>query len=91
MKEKGIRSDYLSNHADTYGDAVPHGDERKSINQKFDAFFDDLRERGILHKREDLKNYEKRSLDSVKKMVSDTRNSLATDKGMNPTHSNNGR
>ena len=91
MNEKGIRSDYLSNHADTYGDAVPHGDERKSINQKFDAFFDDLRERGILHKREDLKNYEKRSLDSVKKMVSDTRNSLAADKGMNPTNSNNGR
>lgn len=91
MKEKGIRSDYLSNHADTYGDAVPHGDERKVINQKFDSFFDDLRERGILHKREYLKNYEKRSLDSVKKMVSDTRNSLAADKGMNPTHSNNGR
>lgn len=70
MKEQGMRSDYLSNNADCYGKGVPQGEERKVINSKFDAFFDDLRERGILHKREEEKTIShKKSLQDVKIMV----------------------
>ena len=75
MKERGIQSDYLSNHADCYGDGVPYEDERKVINEHFDAFFDDLRERGILHKREE-EPMKKKSLSSVKKMVSKKKASI---------------
>lgn len=91
MEENGIRSDYLSNHADSYGKAAPQGEERRLINKKFDTFFEDLREHGVLHKREDSQNSEKRSLDGIKKMVSDTRKNMVADNGMHSTRSNNGR
>ena len=58
IKESGYRSDYLSAYADSFvmpGEdgtiiaAVPKGDERKIINEKFDTLLADLKERGILH------------------------------------------
>lgn len=73
MKERGIVSDYLSNHADCYGNGAPCEDERKVIYQHFDDLFDDLRERGILHKREDgnSASISKKSLSDVKKNVAE--------------------
>ena len=75
MKERGMVSDYLSNHADCYGNGAPCEDERKVIYQHFDALFNDLRERGILHKREE-EPIKKKSLSSVKKMVSEKKASM---------------
>lgn len=62
LEEKGMRSDYLCGHADLCVSslpgsdgkpkiikAIPEGDERKEINKNFDLFFDEMRERGILH------------------------------------------
>lgn len=70
MKEREMRSDYLSNNADCYGKAAPQGEERKIINEKFDTFFTDLRERNILHKREEEKTVvRKKSLADVKAMT----------------------
>lgn len=54
IKESGYRSDYLSARADSFilpdqTAAFPRGEERAAINQKFDLFFEDLKQRGILH------------------------------------------
>ncbi len=52
MKEAGIRSDYLSCNADAYTydgyHAVPMGEERKIINQKFDELFNYIRSNSII-------------------------------------------
>lgn len=69
MRDLDIKSDYLSNHADTYCDAIPKGEERKMINEKFEAFFEELRERGILHKRDEV--FEKDTRTEDLHMVSD--------------------
>ena len=56
--ELGVRNDYLSGHADTFpvgkgSDDLhytsPQGEERKTINKAFDAFFGELRDLGLFH------------------------------------------
>ena len=58
IRESGHRSDYLSAYADSFvmpgkdGEsiaAIPKGEERKVINQKFDRLFEAIKELGILH------------------------------------------
>lgn len=58
LKEAGCQSDYLSGHADSFvmpGEdgkiiaAIPQGEERKLINEKFDILFNQLKELNILH------------------------------------------
>lgn len=58
IRESGNKSDYLSAHADAFvmpgkdGNtiaAVPKGEERKLLNEKFDQLLAELKERGILH------------------------------------------
>ena len=58
IKEEGTRSDYLTSHADSFVlpdgkggtiAAIPQGEERKLLNEKFDILIEDLKERGILH------------------------------------------
>lgn len=51
LTDCGMRSDYLSANSESFkvGDVIayPVGDERKVINEKFDRFFDHLREEGF--------------------------------------------
>ncbi len=58
IKESGNKSDYLTAYANSFvmqgkdGNriaAVPLGEERKCINEKFDILLTDLKERGLLH------------------------------------------
>lgn len=58
FKEAGQKSEYLTAYADSFKmpdgkggvfSAVPEGEERKIINEKFDLFIADLKERGLLH------------------------------------------
>ena len=59
IKESDICSDYLSANADSFQVtmngrtyyAFPVGEERKAINQCFDALIEELKERGLLHAR----------------------------------------
>ena len=91
LEEKGIRSDYLCGHADraitfiTDKDgslkpikAFPEGEERKRINEKFDIFFDKLRELEILHPFE--KAIDAASLEKGKRLNLDNKiaNSITT-------------
>jgi hypothetical protein len=72
LKEQGIRNDYLTGHANSI--AIPHttndgkteiiraypvDEERKVINQAFDAVIIDLKKLGILHEKEVPKEIEK--------------------------------
>ena len=50
LKEKGIRSDYLTGHSEST--VYPKGDERIAINKAIDKLIDDLKERGYLHHQE---------------------------------------
>ena len=86
LKEQDCRSDYLSGHSDvsisissdkdgntTTIRAFPFGEERKAINEKFDAFFEELKSKEILHHteigpdffRKELKNKYKDSLNNM--------------------------
>lgn len=58
LKEEGSRSDYLTSFADSFVlpdgkggtiAAIPQGEERKLLNEKFDILIKDLKELGILH------------------------------------------
>ena len=58
FKDAGLKSQYLSAYADSFvsvdttGEkvaAIPQGEERKLLNEKFDILISDLKERGILH------------------------------------------
>lgn len=58
LKESGVRSDYLSGRADSYVgkdkngkriSAIPEGEERKAICEKFDRLFEVIKERGLLN------------------------------------------
>ena len=46
LREKGIRSDYLTGHSEYT--VYPRGEERKQINEAIDKMIDDLKERGYL-------------------------------------------
>ena len=68
IKESGLRSDYLSARADCFVmqdskgkqiAAIPLGEERKVINEKFDVLIKDLKERGLLHQYEETIEVEK--------------------------------
>lgn len=56
LEAEGRRSDYLVGHADSARcgklRAYPVGEERECINEKFDAFFADMKEQGFLHQKE---------------------------------------
>lgn len=47
LAEKGIRSDYLTGHAES--SIYPEGEERKRLNKLFDEVIAELKTRGILH------------------------------------------
>lgn len=47
LAEKGIRSDYLTGHAES--SIYPEGEERKRLNKLFDSVISELKTRGILH------------------------------------------
>ena len=58
LKDAGVRSDYLSGHANSFvipnhdgngAAAIPLGEEREVIHQAFDKLLSGLKERGILH------------------------------------------
>ncbi len=57
LREEGVRSDYLSAHADSFSRmdengeviaAFPRGEERTLLNEKFDLLMAEVKERGIL-------------------------------------------
>lgn len=57
LREAGLQSDYLSGHADSFvmpGEdgkiiaAIPQGEERKLINEKFDKLIEEIKEIGIV-------------------------------------------
>ena len=58
----GCKSDYLFAHADVYVhqfddqyvSAIPQGEEREILNEKFDQLFYDLKEMGFFHERTEL-------------------------------------
>ena len=53
LREKGIRSDYLTGHSEYT--IFPRGEERKQINNAIDKLIDDLKERGYLkHQEHDI-------------------------------------
>lgn len=58
LRAAGEQSDYLSAHSDSFvmpGEngkiiaAIPQGEERKLINEKFDILLEDLKQRGIIN------------------------------------------
>lgn len=63
LAEQGIRNDYLCGHADSallvdltteeIIKAYPEGEERKTLNKRFDAIFNECIEKGLLHANED--------------------------------------
>jgi hypothetical protein len=60
LKEAGVKSQYLTSHADVYSTvlsdgekvfAIPRGEERKELNHLFDELVVELKEHGLLHER----------------------------------------
>lgn len=50
LREKSIRCDYLTGHADYT--VYPRGEERKAIGEAIDRMIDDIKVRGLLHHQE---------------------------------------
>ena len=74
IKADGNRSDYLSARADSFittgsdgkpAAAIPQGEERAVLNEKFDLLIDALKERGILHDHTEVLEEEKQAPESA--------------------------
>ena len=59
LAEKGIRSDYLTGHADAFESTAPQGEERLKINEAFDNLIAALKDRHILEAKREEKKTEK--------------------------------
>ena len=59
LAEKGIRSDYLTGHADAFLNTAPQGEERMKINEAFDNLIAALKDRHILEAKKEIKKTEK--------------------------------
>lgn len=79
LQEQGIRNDYLTGHADLAlsvkenGEifrAYPEGSEREAINKAFDKCIEYVKEIGLYHNRETVKN---KTLDDILKNCSSIR------------------
>jgi len=55
----GIRSDYLTGHADAFESTAPQGEERMKINEAFDNLIAALKDRHILEAKREIKKTEK--------------------------------
>ena len=91
LREAGIQNQFLTAHANDFvfknddGEtiyAIPVGEERKLINQKFDVMIQEMKELGILHQREISEcliphNHNKPTKSEQKTSLADIRNIVA--------------
>ena len=57
----GIRSDYLTGHADAFESTAPQGEERLKINEAFDNLIRALKDKHIIEAKTEKKETEKSS------------------------------